>query len=125
MEQNPLVLQFGIKTILEITKKKTVLKHNVLIINKCIVNLHNKNIFQMIRKILATTLESLKFLEIIEIVQKKRVSFTFSCLALTHWFNLSLIRLFKKFRLFPTKPYFCFYCAIYNNLFLFVLLCNP
>ena len=47
-------------------------------------------------------------------VQKKRVSFTCWILALPYWFLLNLI--FKKFRLFPTKQSFCFYCATHNSL---------
>ena len=48
-------------------------------------------------------------------MQKTRDSFTCSFLALTCLFHLSLINIFKKFRLFPKKSYFCFYCAIYNK----------
>ena len=49
------------------------------------------------------------------LVQKKCDSFTCSVLALTYWFHLNLIGIFKKFRLFPIKSYFCFYCATYNK----------
>ena len=49
------------------------------------------------------------------IVQKKRDSYTCSFLALTYWFNLNLMSILKKFSLFPTKPYFCFYCATHNK----------
>ena len=44
-------------------------------------------------------------------MQKKHDSFTCSFLALTYWFNSNLMSILKKFSLFPTKPYFCFYCA--------------
>ena len=44
-------------------------------------------------------------------VQKKGDSFTCSFLA----FQLSLISIFKKFSLFPTNLYFCFYCATHNK----------
>ena len=49
------------------------------------------------------------------LVQKKCDSFTCSFLALTYWFNLNLRSVRKKFSLFPTKPYFCIYCATHNK----------
>ena len=48
-------------------------------------------------------------------MQKKRDLFTCSFLALTYWFHLNLISIFKKFRLFETKPFFKTVRPIINN----------
>ena len=71
------------------TKKKHILSHQA--IKKCNLNM-NYTLFQ-----------------------KKRDSFTCSFLALTCRFNLNLNSILRKFSLFPTKPYFCFYRATHNK----------